>query len=381
MSNRAGGRNVVLSAVTITWISFSVVVVGFLATTQISYTVHREVAADDFLATIWVPGQQVLDGITAYPDPSLAGFTAESVYPPLIILSALSLAPLGFDLAVAVWTAVLALCAVGTLWVLGVRDWRLYLLYLASAPVVFGLLWGNVTILVAFLVALVWTYRDRELWAGALVALAVAIKLLVAPLCLWFLFRRRYRAALVSAVATPLLIVAPWALLGFDGLTWYPRTLRSLTETHGAVGAGVQPLVRQLGFERGVALTVGVVVGLVCLTVAWRSRNELLSYAWTLGSALAFAPVIWMHYYALLAVPLAVARPRAGGAWWLFLALWVSWALSPLEWASAQLSIAVVSLVTLLLATLHLPRLGSRSGIAGRPVTAAPTHHARTEVT
>ena len=381
MSDRAGGRNVVLSAVAITWISCSVVVVGFLVTTQISYTVHRGVAAHDFVATIWGPGQQVLDGTTAYPDPSLAGFTAESVYPPLVILSALSLAPLGFDLAAAVWTAALALCAVGTPWVLGVRDWRLYLLYVASAPVVFGLLWGNATIVVAFLVALVWKYRDRELWAGALVALAVAIKLLVAPLWLWFLFTGRYRAALVSAVATPLLIVVPWALLGFEGLTWYPRTLRALTETHGALGAGVQPLVRQLGFERGVALAVGFVVGIACLTVAWRSRNELLAYAWSLGSALAFAPVVWVHYYALLAVPLAVATPRAGGAWWLFLALWVSWVYSPLEWASAQLSIAVVSLVTLLVVTFHLPRLGSRSGVAGRPVTAAQTRHVRTEVT
>jgi hypothetical protein len=355
MSYLIAGRDALWTSLIVMRNALTVVIVTYLIASQTAYTVGRGVDRDDFVATIWHPAQRVLDGATPYPDPSLPGFAAESVYPPLIFLLALPLALLGFSLASAAWTTLLALSAIATLWVLGVRDWRLYGLYVASCPIFLGLLWGNVTVFVTLLVALAWAYRDRAAWAGLFVAFAVAIKLLVAPLWLWFLFTRRYRAAVVSAAATAVLILVPWAVLGFDGLTSYPKTLQSLTKTHGALGAGVQPLVRQLGHDRGLALAAGVLVGVVCLTVAWRSRNELVAFAWSLGGALAFAPVVWLHYYALLAVPLAVARPRVGGAWWLYLALWVSWALSPLEWASAELSLAVLVLALLVLLSVRQP--------------------------
>ena len=334
-------RNVVVS-----------IVVTYLVVLQTENVFSRSVEADDFRATIWNPARSVLDGVTPYPDPTQPGFLAQSVYPPLIFLLALMLVPLGFLAASVMWTLILGISAVATLVVLGVRDWRLYVLYVMSCPIVFGLLWGNVTVLVSFLVALFWKYRNHT-WTGIFLGLAIAVKIMVVPLVIWLLMTGRYRTAVCSAGTGVLLIIVPWATLGFDGLTRYPQTLSVPTQTHGSLGASVQPLFRQLGYDRPIALAAGVVLGGCCLMVAWLARDELASFAWVLASALAFAPVVWLHYYALLAVPLAVARPRLGGAWWLYLCFWIGWVYSPLPWASGKLSIVVIGIATFLLLSIH----------------------------
>jgi hypothetical protein len=39
--------------------------------------------------------------------------------------------------------------------------------------------------------------------------------------------------------------------------------------------------------------------------------------------ALIATPILWLHYFALLVVPLALARPRLAPAWALAVLLWV----------------------------------------------------------
>ncbi len=40
-------------------------------------------------------------------------------------------------------------------------------------------------------------------------------------------------------------------------------------------------------------------------------------------ASLALSPIVWLHYFALLLVPLAITRPRFGPVWILPIALWV----------------------------------------------------------
>ena len=42
-----------------------------------------------------------------------------------------------------------------------------------------------------------------------------------------------------------------------------------------------------------------------------------------IGAALALSPIVWLHYLVLLAVPLAIARPRFSPLWLLPIVLWV----------------------------------------------------------
>jgi hypothetical protein len=41
-----------------------------------------------------------------------------------------------------------------------------------------------------------------------------------------------------------------------------------------------------------------------------------------IAASLALAPIVWLDYYALAAVPLAIARPRLSVVWFLPLATW-----------------------------------------------------------
>ena len=49
------------------------------------------------------------------------------------------------------------------------------------------------------------------------------------------------------------------------------------------------------------------------------SRSRL-----ALGAAFALTPIVWMHYFALLVVPVAVFRPRFAWLWFLFWVFWIT---------------------------------------------------------
>ena len=50
--------------------------------------------------------------------------------------------------------------------------------------------------------------------------------------------------------------------------------------------------------------------------------GDLRVFAILIGASVLASPMVWPHYVALLLVPLAIARPRMGGAWFLAYALW-----------------------------------------------------------
>jgi hypothetical protein len=62
-------------------------------------------------------------------------------------------------------------------------------------------------------------------------------------------------------------------------------------------------------------------VAVACVVLGRRGRDEG-ALALAIAVSLIAAPLIWMHYYALLIVPLAIAYPRLSTAWALPLLLW-----------------------------------------------------------
>ena len=112
-------------------------------------TVQDDTVAFDFRPFYSAAGA-VLHGHTPYPsagDP----LTAESgayVYPPLGALIATPLRALPLEAAGLVVMVLLAVCAVATLRVLGVRDWRCYGLVFLWPPVLSAIQTGNLTLLV-----------------------------------------------------------------------------------------------------------------------------------------------------------------------------------------------------------------------------------------
>ena len=271
----------------------------------------------------------VLHGHTPYPalhDPILdeqKGY----VYPPqlLFVLMPLTVLPVGVAAGI-VALGMLALLGL-TLWMLGVRDVRCYAAAYLWVPAISGVLLSNLSIPLAFALAVLWRYRNAVWTPAAALGLAVAAKFLLWPMFVWMLVTRRARVAVLAVAVGFVVTLAAWAVIGFEGLSGYPDLLRRLSElqshrSYSFVGIastlGLAPVVGKLAMAAvGGALLVG------CVVFA-RRQDDARSFTCAVVATLALSPIVWLHYLVALLVPLAILRPRFTWLWLLPALLWVS---------------------------------------------------------
>lgn len=284
------------------------------------WAVANDVFAFDFAGTLRDPAIAILDGRSPYPPPVVSEVDVgnPAYYPPLLMLLVAPLTFMPWAVGAAVWTALLAAALVGTLYLLGVRDLRCYALALISAPAVYGLIWANATLLLLPLVALAWRWREHFVRSGTLIGLAIAVKLFLWPLLFWQLGTRRYRAVGTAVAVAAAGVLVPWAAIGFDGLGSYPDLLRVAQEIYSLHGYSVATILGALGVETEPATWGGLALGgaiAVLAFVAGRRRYDDVSLSLAVLAALIASPIVWEHYFALLLIPLAIARPRFSGLW------------------------------------------------------------------
>jgi hypothetical protein len=283
----------------------------------------------DFRGAYLRAAEEIARGESPYPP--VEGFELAShsayVYPPLLAFALLPLTILPPGVAAGFAVVGVALLLVGALAILGVRDWRCYAAAFLWAPTVNALHMGSSSALLVVAAALAWRYRTAT-WQPALaIGLGVATKLILWPLLVWTLATRRLRTTVLAAFVAGGVTLVLWAALGFDGLLRYPAMLRRLAaleaeESYSLVGAFAGlgaggPLARAL------ALVVASAVLVLCVLYA-RRGDEARSFALALAAGLAFSPIVWLHYFVLLLVPLAIARPRFSAVWLLPLLLWLT---------------------------------------------------------
>jgi hypothetical protein len=63
---------------------------------------------------------------------------------------------------------------------------------------------------------------------------------------------------------------------------------------------------------------VSLAIGAAILILAWRLR----SFALAIGAALALSPIVWLHFFALLIVPIAAVSPQFSALWLVPLLTW-----------------------------------------------------------
>jgi alpha-1,2-mannosyltransferase len=266
-------------------------------------------------------GHDVLNGNSPYPLPLLSQVAHENtfVYPPQTALAFAPLALLSFYPAAVIFLAILYASVALTLRLLEVRDWRCYGAAFLMAPILSGIANGAISCLLALGVALVWRYRDNWKAAALAAAAVMTIKLFLWPLAIWLVATRRYAAAAGAAVVGAAATLAAWALIGFAGIGDYVHLLRLLAKAEQAEGFSPIALALSLGAPstaaRAFALVVGglAVVGLIVL--ARRRDGDRLSLTMAIAAALLLSPIVWMHYFSLLLVPLVLARPRLSRFW------------------------------------------------------------------
>ena len=144
--------------------------------------------------------------------------------------------------------------------------------------------------------------------SGVTVGVAVALKFFLWPLVFWLAALRRWRDATVAAVlaAATLLLLIP-----FISIAEYARLLRRLGATFDQDSFTIFGLLVQAGSPERLARVVALALAIAVLAIAWRRQSFVLFVA----AALMLSPIVWLDYYALLAIPLAVVQPRLSAVW------------------------------------------------------------------
>jgi hypothetical protein len=244
-----------------------------------------------------------------YPDqsyaPGLHGFPQYGYpYPPLM---AMLLIPLAWLPVTAAHVAGFVLCmaaVLAALWVVGCRDPRCFAVAAASPPVIACAQMGNASAFVCLLVALAWRYGAVA--AGG----AIALKLYAWPLALWLAFTRGVRHFALACAAAAVFVLAPWALIGFDGVTRYVAiTEQAADSTRGDTFA--------LSMSRlPHAVVVAAVLTAAALAGCWLKRADLAgSFALAVLATMTAAPILWGFYFTAVFVVLALRRPTLSVAW------------------------------------------------------------------
>jgi hypothetical protein len=336
---------------------------GLLPLLLLGLVVAAEIAGDkvavDFSKAFYPAAKDVLHGVSPYTEAGI-GRGAAYVYTPVTAFLVAPLTALPLGVAQALVSVALVACFVLTPIVLGVRDWRVIGAMLLWAPFVSGLQTGNLTFLLGLLAALAWRYRERRFVPGLLIGLAIALKPLMWPLVVWLVATRRFASAAVAsgAAAASLLLVLP-----FTSLNEFLSIIDRHSDAMDDRGYTLFALLAELGAPESLARVVWLAAGLTVLILGRRS------FVLCLAAALLLSPIVWLHYFALLAVPLAIRRAP----------LWV-WLLPLLMWFSPGWENGTAWQTALVLATataavgfaLRPPTVGAVTTAIRRRSTPAP---------
>lgn len=272
--------------------------------------------AVDFHHELYPQAKLLFSGENPYPgaefEPLVGG---NFIWPPL---SALLVAPLTV-LPLATAEVLMALIGVGVLaaalWVVGLRDWRCYGACFLWPQVAGEVRVAHLTPAIALLAALAWRERETRIRGGPAIGVAIALKFFAWPLAVWLAANRRLGSA---ALAAGIGGVSLLSVLPFTGLDDYVRALARVGRHFDQDSYTVLGFLVQIGAQETIARAVTIAVGASLLLATWRFRSFTLAIA----SALALSPIVWLDYFALAAIPLAIARPRLSPIWLLPLATW-----------------------------------------------------------
>ena len=272
--------------------------------------------ATDFRDEIYPQAEEMLDGTNPYPGPDAnLSQGGNHIWPPLVAYLAAPLTALPVGAASVVVALAGLACFAGALWVVGVRDWRVYGASALWAPVAGEMRTAHLSLVLCLLVAVAWRARHGRFAPGVALGLGISLKFLIWPLLLWFAARRNWVAAALGAglAAASLLLLLPTV-----GILEYVRLLRRLGEAFDQDSFSPYGLLLQLDAPEAAARVASVALAVAVLAVAWQRRSFTLFVA----MALLLSPIVWLDYYALLAIPLAVARPVFGVVWLLPVLTW-----------------------------------------------------------
>ena len=280
----------------------------------------------DFRSAYLPAAELVAEGRSPFPaDPGnpQSGELTSYHYPPQLAVAITPLTRTSDDVAAVIAVLISLAALMGALAVLGVRDVRCYAVVVIWAPGWNAVEMANVSALLALLVAVAWRFRDRLWRPAAMLGVAISMKLFLWPLLVWALVTRRVALAGAVVLLGATLTFGSWALIGFAGLLAFPELLSEIT---GEYSYSIEDVLAAQGLGWSASRIGPLVVGVPLLVLVARfarKGDDERSFFAAIGAALALSPIVWLHFLVLLAVPLAIARPRFSPLWLLPIVLWV----------------------------------------------------------
>jgi Glycosyltransferase family 87 len=272
--------------------------------------------AADFHNELYPEAKLLLAWTNPFPGPGAdLQYGHNLIWPPVAVflVAPLTVLPAG----AADWAIALlgVLCALASLRIVGVRDWRVYGVFAMWPQVIGEIRVSHLTPFLCLLLALAWRYRDVPLAPGLSVGLAGAIKFFLWPLGVWLAAIGKARETLIAALVAggSLLLVLP-----FTSIHDYLHTLTQLGKDFDQDSYSPFGFLVQLGAGETVAHVVTYALGAILLVACWRRA----SFGFAIAAALVLSPIVWLDYYAVVAIPLAVVRPRLSLVWVAPIATW-----------------------------------------------------------
>jgi hypothetical protein len=214
--------------------------------------------------------------------------------------------------------------------------WFLFLfmiIIMAYYPTWENILYGQLSLILLLLIALIWiaARNGRDALAGICLGLAMSFKIFVGLFLFFFLVRRRWRLLLWFLGAFTVLSLVPVWFFGINAYKDYITTLSDITWYAASWNASFQGFFTRIfgGSENIPLVNVPVVAQtltklcsvLFLLWLAWlawpRAQEPSLDrfdlgFSLTITGMLLISPLGWMYYFPTLLIPAVVAWRLAG---------------------------------------------------------------------
>lgn len=215
--------------------------------------------------------------------------------PPPIAVAWRALAWLG-EPAMVLWGTA-CLVAAGAAVVFLLRSGRLAGLALLAMPLTLTAISGNFSALLLLMLLTAWTYRDRPVLVGTLLAIGIAVKLTPVAFIGWLILTSRWRAMAVTVVVGVVIIVV--SLLG-AGASSFADWIAS------APASAPSPLA----ISTLTGLPPLVVAALLCLPILVSRRSDVWGFRLAAVAAALATPALYFQALAVLGAAL-VPRGRS----------------------------------------------------------------------
>ncbi len=303
----------------------NILVFAVLPAVWTAYNLHLPGLGWDF-RVFYDASRHYLAGESPYPGHTLAALADKQqfVYPAPMAALLVPLAVLPYSLALGIWLTVSVAAFAVALRLLGVKDWRCVGALFLLLPVQYSVRLGTLMPILTLLLAVLWRYRERRIVAAVVTAVLAVSKLFLFPLLIWLVVTRRFKTAAIACAVSAGMCLLAWLPLGISSIGAYASLVHTLSRYEQTFSLSVTSLALASGLSAGQAMLVAVILGVAL--IAWAAAagrsNDFLAFRLALAASFVLSPIVWDHYYVLLAVPLALRWPRLSGVW--FLAMWVN---------------------------------------------------------